>query len=70
MAEKRQPPAPPSPRVDDLVYRYSQLNESERRQFDRKYAAFRGVRRQFAGLFDRISANRPLAAPASAEKPK
>jgi hypothetical protein len=57
-------------KVDDLVFRYSMLTDTERRQFDRKYNQFRAVRRQFSGVFERMKAGRPERRPAPAEGAK
>lgn len=53
--------------VDDLIFRYSTLTDTERRQFDRKYAQFRAVRRQFSGVFERMSADAPREVSVSPE---
>jgi hypothetical protein len=70
MAAENNSGAAPASKVDDLIFRYSVLSDEERRQFDRKYASFRAVRRQFGGVFDRMRAQRPAKQPDATEKAK
>lgn len=70
MAAENNSGAEPVSKVDDLIFRYSVLSDADRRQFDRKYASFRAVRRQFGGVFERMRQQRTPRQAEATEKAK